>query len=261
MTPAIEHVVSETEAWEIANKFASQARDLLGENLVAVVLVGSLATGGYVAGRSDVDLIVVATEPSDESALASISALAERYRHEYGFRKGFGGYAIRQSDLIPPYGSLTNEVFEILQLKRQGRVLMGALDLDAIPEPSPEDMRRSLEDSVGDLLGAWSRTYPPPIDQNDARANTILYWLRFLIWDRTGQYVLSKREVFAALDKLPEYNDLRMLLEPVRAYVALEQPLPDGMEELCRDVEAFMLQRVSWVAMAAGRKRAAEQTV
>ena len=112
--------------------------------------------------------------------------MAKRYWAETGLKKGFGGYAVRERDLRPPFGKLRDEVFEILQLKQQGRVIRGELNLSDVPEPSREDMRRSLIASIPDLLGGWRRSYPPPIDARDARVNNILYWLRILIWDRTG---------------------------------------------------------------------------
>ncbi len=38
--------------------------------------------------------------------------LADHYWKNYGFRKGFGGYAICLRDLQPTYGALHNEVYE-----------------------------------------------------------------------------------------------------------------------------------------------------
>ena len=88
--------------------------------------------------------------------------MAKRYWVEYRFRKGFGGYAIHERDLCPPFGRLHDMVYEILQLKQQGRVILGHLDLSAISEPSQEDMKRSLAALVPDLLGAWGAQLAGP---------------------------------------------------------------------------------------------------
>ena len=162
-------VITEDQAWEIANAFAAESRDVLGSHLMAVVAVGSLPAGSYVPGRSDIDLIVVTKDVCPDGLLSEIKKMAEQYWMKYKFRKGFGGYAIRERDLRPPFGKLRDMAFEILQLKRQGRAISGHLDLSAIPEPSPEAMKRSLVALVPDLLGAWERTYPAPIDVDDAR--------------------------------------------------------------------------------------------
>lgn len=76
------------------------------------------------------------------------------------------------------------------------------------------------------LLGAWERTYPAPIDADDARVNAILYWLRVVVWDRTGEYILDKQHVLSSFSNLPGTEALLQLLAPVRIYqrkkIALE---------------------------------------
>lgn len=196
-------LVTEDHARRIANSFAAESRDVLGSHLVAVVAVGSLPTGGYVPGRSDIDLIVVAKDACRDGLLRKIKKMAEQYWMKYRFRKGFGGYAIRERDLCPPFGMLRDMAYEILQLKRQGRVISGHLDLAAIPEPSQEDMKRSLMALIPDISGAWKRTWPAPIDDDDARINNILYWLRIVVWNQTGEYILNKRDVLLAFSNLP----------------------------------------------------------
>ena len=125
-------VITEDQAWEIAGSFAAESREVLGSYLMAVVAVGSLPTGGYIPGRSDIDLIVVARDICPDGLLSEIEKMAEQYWMKYRFRKGFGGSAIRERDLRPPFGKRRDMAFEILQLKRQGRVISGHPDLSAI---------------------------------------------------------------------------------------------------------------------------------
>ena len=244
-------LITEDHAWRIANSFAAESHDVLGSHLVAVVAVGSLPTGGYVPGRSDIDLIVVAKDACPDGLLREIKKMAEQYWMKYRFRKGFGGYAIRERDLCPPFGKLRDMAYEILQLKRQGRVISGHLDLAAIPEPSQEDIKRSLAALVGDILGAWERTWPAPIDVDDARVNNILYWLRIVIWDQTGEYVLNKRDVFSAFSNLPGTEAFLELLAPVRTFVDGMAAHPGEVALLCREVELFVLAKVTWAREAA----------
>ena len=209
-------IVSQQVAWTIADRFVDDVHTLIADDLVAAVVVGSLASGHYVSGRSDIDIIIVVRDECLDEPIAEIERLADRYWKQYGFRKGFGGYAVRQCNLRPPWGSLHNTVYEILQLKRQGRVIRGQLDLNAIPEPTGEDIQRSLTDLIPDLIGAWKRSFPVPIDPADARANAILYWLRLLVWDRTGEYVLDKRSVLTAFAGLSEGAPVFSRLESSR---------------------------------------------
>ena len=218
---------------------------------MAVVAVGSLPAGGYIPGRSDIDLIVVARDICPDGLLSEIKKMAEQYWVKYKFRKGFGGYAIRERDLRPPFGKLRDMAFEILQLKRQGRVISGHLDVSAIPEPSQEDMKRSLVALVQDILGAWERTWPAPIDVDDARINAILYWLRIVVWDRTGEYILNKQNVLSAFSNLSGTEALLELLARIRTYVDGRADRPGEVALLCREVESFVLARVTWARKAA----------
>jgi hypothetical protein len=210
-----------------------------------------LAAGHYVPGRSDIDIIVVTCDGCPDESIAATARLADQYWQRYGFRKGFGGYGVRLRDLRPPFGTLHNEVYEILQLKRRGRVISGQLDLSQIPEPLPEDLRRSLIDLIPDLLGAWQRSYPAPINSADARVNAILGWLRLFVWDRTGDYVLDKRGVLTALARLDEAAPLSERLGAISAYVHQMQNCPESVDALCREVETFVLDRVVWARQAA----------
>jgi hypothetical protein len=128
---------------------------------------------------------------------------------------------------------LHNEVYEILQPKHQGCVIRGYHDLSVIPEPTQEDIQRSLADLVTDLVGAWERNYPAPIDPADARTNAILYWLRLFVWDRTGEYVLAKYEALAAFGKLDEAAPMFSRLNPISAYLEQRQDTPGPVEALC----------------------------
>lgn len=244
-------VISEDQAWEIAHTFAAESHEVLGTYLIAVVVVGSLPAGGYIPGRSDIDLIVVASDRCPDGLLSQIKEVANHYWMKYRFRKGFGGYAIRESDLRPPFDMLRELAFEILQLKQQGRVISGHFNLTAIPEPSQKHMKRSLIALVRDILGAWERAYPAPVDVNDALVNNILYWLRIFIWDRTGEYILSKKNVLAAFSNLSGTGFLLELLAPIRPYFDGRADCPGEVVHICREVETFVLANVSWARKAA----------
>lgn len=244
------------EAWAIAHRFAEEAQTILAHDLVAVVVVGSLAAGNYIPGRSDIDIIVVTRDECPDEPITAIAHMAARYWKQYGFRKGFGGYGIRLRDLQPPYGILHDEVYEILQLKRRGQVISGYLNLSQIPEPSSEDLRRSLADLVPDLVGAWERSYPAPIDSTDAQVNTILYWMRLFVWDRTGEYVLDKHGALTAFSGLGEAASIHRRLAPIVAYVHRAQERPGPVDELCHEVESFVLTHVEWARQAAENRRA-----
>ncbi len=112
-------------------------------------------------------------------------------------------------------------------------------------------MKRSLVALVPDLLGAWERTYPAPIDVDDARVNAILYWLRVVVWDRTEEYILDKQHVLSAFANLPGTEALLQLLAPVRQYISRRADHPGEVAFVCREVESFALANITWARKAA----------
>jgi hypothetical protein len=71
--------VSEDAARAYVDELVSRLRAVLGEELVGVYLIGSLALGGYEPGRSDIDVAVVARAPL---AVSSKEAVVAACRHE-----------------------------------------------------------------------------------------------------------------------------------------------------------------------------------
>ena len=56
-----------TRAYEIKNYYVESLVKLYGENIEAVILVGSLSNGSYIAGPGrDIDLITVLKDETDE---------------------------------------------------------------------------------------------------------------------------------------------------------------------------------------------------
>jgi predicted nucleotidyltransferase len=74
-------------AAELANELVAGCAEIVGERLVAAVLHGSLATGGYVPGRSDVDVLVVVEDPPSDEELLALRDLVVRL----AARAGNGG--------------------------------------------------------------------------------------------------------------------------------------------------------------------------
>jgi hypothetical protein len=70
--------VDERGARDLAATIAAAAEQAFGINVRSVILHGSLTLGGYVPGRSDVDLLVVVQERlRDEEVAALVRALGE----------------------------------------------------------------------------------------------------------------------------------------------------------------------------------------
>ncbi|HLN61644.1 MAG TPA: hypothetical protein VK464_08845 [Symbiobacteriaceae bacterium] len=227
-------MISADQAWQIAERFAREAAGLLGPDLLAVYVVGSLAGGGYRPGRSDIDTILIVTDDCPAVVKATVRDLRKRYRDAYAIPKDVGAVLMWERELFPPLDPTRELVPEILRLKHQGVLIWGTYYLARVPEPSPEDFK-----GYARVFYPWLRA---GIDQRpaewrtvEATVNTVLYELRLWVWEKTGVYVLDKRRVIPALLDLVNAGEL----EPIRRYV-------DGNEEgLCLEEAERVLQRIS----------------
>ena len=52
-------MIDESQAWGIAASFARSVKKELKSDLLALYIVGSLADGDYIPGRSDIDTILI----------------------------------------------------------------------------------------------------------------------------------------------------------------------------------------------------------
>jgi predicted nucleotidyltransferase len=81
--PPLGHAAAE----ELANELVAQCGEIVDDGIVAAVLHGSLATGSYVPGRSDVDVLIVVEDAPPDDQLLAIRDLVIRLAS----RAGVGG--------------------------------------------------------------------------------------------------------------------------------------------------------------------------
>jgi len=81
--PRLENAAAE----ELAGELVAECAKIVGDRLVAGVLHGSLATGSYVPGRSDVDVLIVVEDPLSDDELLALRDLVIRL----AVRTGSGG--------------------------------------------------------------------------------------------------------------------------------------------------------------------------
>lgn len=97
--------------------FGRTVEKALGERLVCCALVGSAAADDWVAGRSDLNTVVVA-EPLDRSVVAALAPVAQRFAED--------GFAVPLL-VDPPFLARAGDVFpmELDDLRRSHRLLAG----------------------------------------------------------------------------------------------------------------------------------------
>jgi len=129
---------------KIAEGFASELQTVFGDDLQSLILVGSAARGDFVAGRSDINTLVLLS-PAGMEALEKVNPILLRWR--------------RQNVAVPHFmtlnsllRSLDSYPLEILDFKTFHRVLQGPDPLIEIAIPHPALRLQIEREARGKLL-------------------------------------------------------------------------------------------------------------
>lgn len=158
--------------------FGGAVAETLGERLVCCALAGSAVADDWVAGRSDLNTVVVA-EPLDLSAIAALAPVVERFAAER-FAVPLlvePAFLVRAADVFP---------MELDDLRRHHRLLAGR-DVLATLTIDPRALRRQCEYEARSRvlrLRALCLLQPPPAEIEDVlleTAKSVVVLLRHLV--------------------------------------------------------------------------------
>lgn len=212
-------ILPERDALRVADDFATDAMNLAPVEVLAVILIGSLATREYVPGRSDIDTAVILADTADEHVVRELERLAAGYAARHEIPKGFGVVPIRVEQLYrcpDPHDELAPE---LLDLHERGRVLAGELDISKVWLPSEEDLLAYCKLFIPWLRAERRDPARPTANRTvDAEINGLLYELRLTILFDYGWYPLSKPAVVSTWLDHPAVGD-EPELEQIRDYL------------------------------------------
>jgi hypothetical protein len=184
-----------------------RARRLLGDELVGVYLAGSGALGGYIDGRSDVDVALVVRRPLDR---AKKEELVAALRHE-AFpcpARGLELVIYAQGSGVPELNLNTGERMEFLAtfepgadsphwfvldraiISQRGLVLSGPPPDEALVPPSEDEILEALAVGL-----QWYRDHPEE-PRDDAALNAV----RSRAYLETGRWASKAEAVELLLD-------------------------------------------------------------
>jgi hypothetical protein len=184
-----------------------RARRLLGDELVGVYLAGSGALGGYIDGRSDVDVALVVRRPLDR---AKKEELVAALRHE-AFpcpARGLELVIYAQGSGVPELNLNTGERMEFLAtfepgadsphwfvldraiISQRGLVLSGPPPDEALVPPSEDEILEALAVGL-----QWYRDRPEE-PRDDAALNAV----RSRAYLKTGRWASKAEAVELLLD-------------------------------------------------------------
>jgi hypothetical protein len=242
-------VLSECDAHAVAMEFASDAVTRCSGDIVAVVLIGSLAVGDYVPGRSDIDTAVILDDSASDRTTGVLRDLGGDLHRRHSIPKGFGVEITNHRQLGKPLDPCEELAPVILDITQRGRVIAGALDLGAIRTPDEADLRAYCRHFIPWLRADRRRQQRRTVVESpDTGVNGLLYELRLGVLSLTGHYVLRKREIIPALlashPGVTERHDLQHL----QAYLRGTSPPPErAWVDTLRDrVERYTSRIAPW---------------
>ena len=142
---------SEATARAILNRYIEAVRTDFSGSVETVVLIGSLATGGYVPGPGDIDQVTILRQDAADSAADRLQACIDAATAAYGGAVHMAPIVHRRSDLERPWRvtwdlrpetrHLVTVPEELLRIHDHGQILYGdPACVDALPAPTHEEI-------------------------------------------------------------------------------------------------------------------------
>jgi hypothetical protein len=210
------------------NRLLQEVRAVLGDHFVGLYLHGSLAAGGFVPGRSDVDFVVAVQEPPTDSEFDALAEMHARLAADGLSWRAEGWSTHVEGSYIPLDGlrrhDPANMTFPALRvdgsfgrddhggewmiqrhiLREHGLVLAGPPPAELVDPVSADDLRRGTR---GVLLEWWAPMDPDYVREPEYQAYAVLTMCRVLYTLENGEVVpkdTAARWAISILDPLWE---------------------------------------------------------
>ena len=204
---AAEHVPEELA--DYLDEVVERVRGLLDDELVGVYLTGSTALGGYIHGRSDVDVAVVVEQPPDRGTKERLVAAL---RHEalpcparglelvvYARDSGVPELNLNSGERMPFHATFEPGedsphwfVLDRSILGQRGLALVGPPPSEALAQPSKDEVIQALATGI-----RWYRDHPDE-PRDDAALNAV----RSRAYLETGRWASKAEAVELLLDEV-----------------------------------------------------------
>lgn len=251
------HTTPYPDADEVLAELLAGIRGVLGDKLVGLYLFGSLVTGSYVAGVSDVDLLAATSDAVDDGELEALRGMHQaivarhpewddRVEVAYLSVAGLQTFKTRASRLaiISP-----GEPLHAVQAGRDwllnwylvleaNAVLFGPPPGEVIAPVTQADYLHEVREHAR----TWGQGWGLPRDRG-SQAYAVLTMCRALYTLRTGHHASKAHAAAWAQEELPEWTDVIREALAVRTAPRARwaEPIPNAVE-----VERFVrsVQRI-----------------
>ena len=141
---------SEASARAILGQYLELAAAEMAGEIQAIVLIGSLATGSYIAGPGDIDQVTILRDSAPAEAAGGVHCLIDEVMRRCDHAVHMADMIYRRSDFDRPWPQswdldpatrhMVTIPEELLRMHDHGQVVFGRLDIVDLPCPSREEM-------------------------------------------------------------------------------------------------------------------------
>ena len=143
---------NQQKVWNMINRFIQECKELYNNNIISIILTGSLANGSQQCKLNDFDLITVLDDEVSDNVKNKVTKLYHGIEKNHNIR--FEPIVFKLCDFWPPWDSRLCIQLEILKLKANAKVLYGKDIITEIPTPTKREMwefERSLREWSSEL--------------------------------------------------------------------------------------------------------------
>lgn len=132
----LESLLSKEKALQIMKQYNDLLMEYQHLGISGVYLVGSLADGNYLPGKSDLDVSVIVKNTCNIEEIESISSrIINLLKEKYAISIDFEAFIKKEEMLYPPYIPEKRKTIELMRIKRQAKKLGGCFEENDIPIP------------------------------------------------------------------------------------------------------------------------------
>ena len=168
------------EVAQMLDSLEAGVREILGDNLIGLYVRGSLATGDFIAGNSDIDALATTERPVDDEqfpALAKFHAEQSRLANPYAdqveiayidraalkrFQPGFCHPTLYRGEALLWTEHRENWILERWTVRERGITLLGRSPQELIDPVSPDELRQAVRARLQDWADSARQPEPLP---------------------------------------------------------------------------------------------------
>jgi predicted nucleotidyltransferase len=213
---------SDADIGELLQSLPTRIESILSTRLVGVYLYGSLVTGDFERGSSDIDLLVVTSADIDDGEFARLDAMHGEVSSQYREWEGRIEIAYASSEALKTYRTRASRIAVISPgepfhfkeagkdwlmnwyvVREKGVALFGLPPQDVIDPITRDEFVEAVRENTRDW-GAWLRH----MTGRKGQAYAILTMCRALHLIKTGEQASKRAAAMWASKALPEWSSL-----------------------------------------------------